>query len=115
MQRLHTVPAAVLAVLLLACLVAVYVTRDFGDRPAMPANGPATGQSTAVDPQLLKTANEMAALAETGDEQNTAREALRLADHELDQAFATALRQAAAYRPPLPAGRLVFSADAWIS
>ncbi len=31
----------------------------------------------------------MAALAETGDEQNDAREALRLADHELDQAFAT--------------------------
>jgi small-conductance mechanosensitive channel len=42
----------------------------------------------------------MAALAETADEQNQAREALRLADHELDQAFATALRQAAAYQPP---------------
>jgi chromosome segregation ATPase len=42
----------------------------------------------------------MAALAEAGEEQNQAREALHLADHELDQAFATALRAAEAYRAP---------------
>jgi small-conductance mechanosensitive channel len=42
----------------------------------------------------------MAALAETSDERSQAQEAQRLADHELDQAFATALRQAAAFRPP---------------
>jgi small-conductance mechanosensitive channel len=108
MKRLNTVPAAILAVLLLACLVAVYVTGDSGNRQAAPANNTASDQPAAVDSyvdtqvnsQLLATANQMAALAESGDEQNAAREALRLSDHEVDQAFATALRQAAAYRPP---------------
>ena len=100
MRRLNTVPAAILAALLLACLVAVYATRDSGNRQAAPAKSTASNPGAAVDSQLLATANQMAALAETGDEQNAAREALRLADHEVDQAFATALRQAAAYRPP---------------
>jgi len=100
MKRLYTVPAAILAVLLLGCLAAVYVTRDSGDGRTGLAKTPAADQAVAVDSRLLQTANQMAALAETADEQSTAREALRLADHELDQAFASALRQAAAYRPP---------------
>ena len=100
MKRLNTVPAAILAVLLLACLVAVYATRESGNAVAISQTGPASDQPAAVDSQLLATANQMAALAETGDEQNAAHEALRLADHEVDQGFATALRQAAAYRPP---------------
>ena len=100
MKRLLTVPAAILVVLLLACLVAVYATRDSANRPAVPVSNTANGEFARVDTRLLATANQLAALAETGDEQNFAREALRLADHELDQAFATALRQAAAYRPP---------------
>jgi small-conductance mechanosensitive channel len=100
MKRRHSVPAAILAVLLLACLIALYTTGDSGNRPALPATNAANNQVASIDTQLLQTANQMAALAETGDEQNNAREALRLADHELDQAFATGLRQAAAYRPP---------------
>ena len=100
MKRLHTVPAAILAVLLLACLIAIYATRDSGNRPSVPTTNAANAQVAGVDTQLLETANRMAALAETDDQQNEARDALRLADHELDQAFATALRQAAAYRPP---------------
>jgi hypothetical protein len=98
MKRLSAVPAVILA-MLLACLVGAYVTRESGNRPASPAN--TTPNAGAVlDSQLLATANQMAALAETSDEQNAAREALRLADHEVDQAFATALRQAVSYRPP---------------
>jgi hypothetical protein len=104
MKRLNTVPAAILAVLMLACLVAVYVTRDSGNRPTVPAKStvgdPAAAVDLQVDSQLLATANQMAALAETSDEQNAAREALRLSDHEVDLAFATALREAAGYRPP---------------
>ena len=100
MKRLNTVPAVILTGLLLACLIAVYVTRDPGQRQAAPGTSTATAQAAAVDSRLLDTANRMAALAETGDEQNDAREALHLSDHELDQAFATALRQATAYRAP---------------
>jgi small-conductance mechanosensitive channel len=101
MKRLHTLPAAILAVLLLAALIAVFATRDSGVRtPATLPSGPATGIPDLIDTRLLATANRLATLAETVDEQTQAREALRLADHELDQAFATALREAAAYRPP---------------
>jgi small-conductance mechanosensitive channel len=99
MKRLNIVPA-VLTVLLLACLVAVYVTRDTTERQAASDRSTGTEQASAVDSRLLDTANRMATLAETGDEQNDAREAQHLADHELDQAFATALRQAASYRAP---------------
>ena len=102
MKRLSTVPVAIFAALLLACLVAVYVTRDSSELQVVKA--PAGDQSGALDfhldYELLSTANQMAALAETADEQDAARRALRLADHEVDQGFATALRQAAAYRPP---------------
>jgi small-conductance mechanosensitive channel len=101
MKRLNTVPAAILAVLLVGCLIAWYVTRDSGNRPAGEAKSRASDQVAApVDTRLLDSANKVAALAETGDEQNQAREALHLADHELDQAFATALRAAEAYRAP---------------
>ncbi|MBZ5673144.1 MAG: mechanosensitive ion channel [Acidobacteriia bacterium] len=100
MKRRNTVPAAILAALLLACLIAVYVTRESGKAVGVPQKGPTGDPAASVDSQLLATANQMAALAETADEQNAAREALRLTDHEVDQNFATALRQAAAYRPP---------------
>ena len=108
MKRFRIAPAAILAMLLLGCLAAVWITRDSGEHRTAPAqstahdqaNDKANDQAPAVDSRLLQTANQMAALAETGDEQSAAREALRLADHELDQAFASALRQAAAYRPP---------------
>jgi small-conductance mechanosensitive channel len=100
MKRLNTVPAAILAVLLVGSLIAWYITRDSGNR--LPERGKATasGQTATVDTRLLDTANKMAALAETSDEQNQALEALHLADHELDQAFATALRAVEAYRAP---------------
>src|SRR5579862_4462385 len=100
MKRLNTMPAAILAMLLLACLVAAYATRESGNHQVEPAKNTASDQPAAVDSQLLATANQMASLAETGDEENAARDALRLSDHEVDQAFATALREAAAYRPP---------------
>ena len=100
MRRRNIVPAAILAVLLLACLAAVYATREPSKAVAVPQTGTANDPAASVDSQLLATANQMAALAETTAEQNAAREALRLADREVDQGFATALRQAAAYRPP---------------
>ena len=100
MKRFRIAPAAILAMLLLGCLAAVWMTRDSGEHRTTPAQSTASDQTSAVDSRLLQTANQMASLAETGDEQSAAREALRLSDHELDQAFASALRQAAAYRPP---------------
>lgn len=99
MKLRNSTPALILFVLLLGCLLAVYLTRDANSSAPVPKAANTTAV-VALDMQLLQTANRMAALAETSDEQDQARQATHLADHELDQAFETALRQAAAYRPP---------------
>jgi small-conductance mechanosensitive channel len=49
-----------------------------------------------VDQRPWQTAQTLAALAESAEERELAREAERLADHEVDQAFAQSLRQASA-------------------
>ena len=101
MKRLNTVPPTILGVLLLVCLIGVYMTRNSGDpHVSSPPNGAQSGQIAVVDSSLLLTARQMASLAETADEQDQAREAEHLADHELDQAFTTALREAVSYRVP---------------
>src|SRR6266699_3717263 len=66
------------------------------------AAGPANG-AALVDLSPLKTAQRLAALAATPDEQPLAQEALRIADHEVDLAFAEALRQSAEHPPVLSA------------
>lgn len=55
---------------------------------------PTGEQKMLVDETPWKTAQELAALAVTQEERVYARQAERLADQEVDQAFATALRQA---------------------
>lgn len=57
------------------------------------ANGIA-GTHEVVDQSPWKTAETLAALAQSSEEHEFAREAQRLADHAVDQAFAQALRQA---------------------
>jgi len=52
------------------------------------------GAQSLVDLQPWQTAQTLAPLAVTAEENEYAREAERLADHEVDQAFAAALRQA---------------------
>src|ERR1035437_7326972 len=52
-----------------------------------------------VDEWPLPTARALAALAITPEEQRLAQEAVRIADHEVDLAFADALHQAAEQRP----------------
>jgi small-conductance mechanosensitive channel len=52
-----------------------------------------------VDERPLPTARALAALAITPEEQRLAQEAARIADHEVDLAFADALRQAAEQQP----------------
>jgi small-conductance mechanosensitive channel len=54
----------------------------------------AAGQNTLVDQRPWQTIESLAPLAVSAEEQSLAHEAERLADHEVDQAFALALRQA---------------------
>jgi small-conductance mechanosensitive channel len=76
-------------------LLASYLTR--GSMAHMPflKQGAAPGTSdNLVDQRPWQTIESLAPLAVSSEEQSLAREAERLADHEVDQAFALALRQA---------------------
>src|SRR5580704_16310085 len=87
------VPAAVLVI----CVVASFLTR--GAMANLPfLQGRQGGQAVSVglvDQRPWQTVAALAPLAVSAEEQAFAREAERLADHEVDQAFAMALRQAA--------------------
>jgi small-conductance mechanosensitive channel len=65
------------------------------------ARNTASRQSSAVNQKPLQTARQLAGLASTPEEQEFARDALRLADYEVDLAFADALREATEH-PPAP-------------
>src|SRR5262249_40670929 len=54
-----------------------------------------------VDQRPWQTAATLAAQAQSAEEKKLAREAERLADHEVDQAFSQSLRQASLARPTL--------------
>jgi small-conductance mechanosensitive channel len=63
--------------------------------PFLRAQGASNGTSgNLVDQRPWQTIESLAPLAVSAEEQSLAREAERLADHEVDQAFALALRQA---------------------
>src|SRR5690242_18767387 len=91
---------AVTAVLV-ACTIAVFVTGDANstqDSHLQTETG-----NNVLNTKLLTAAHQLASVADTTDEQSLANEALRLADHEFDQAYATELRQAATAAPrPTP-------------
>ncbi|HSS99500.1 MAG TPA: mechanosensitive ion channel domain-containing protein, partial [Terriglobales bacterium] len=68
-----------------------------------------TRRRQIVDTSGVQTARELAATASGRDEQRLARQALKAADHAVDLAFATALRQAAQQREaPTPETRELF-------
>jgi small-conductance mechanosensitive channel len=87
----------VLLGLFAVCLVFAWLTRDamanFSFLNSQNA-GLRTGKKTIVDLSPWQTAAALAPLAVTAEEKEFARDAQRLADHDVDQAFASALREA---------------------
>jgi small-conductance mechanosensitive channel len=68
----------------------------------------AQDHSGLVDEQPLETADALAHLSLTSEERDFAQEALRLADHEVDLNFASALRNATQHPAPLsPAAQAI--------
>ena len=108
MRALKQLPVMALAALLIACLVFYYGTRD-RSTPAAERN--AATEQPLVDTSLLRAAVNLTALAATPDEQAQAREAWRLADHELDLRFAAVVREAQAQAAVAPQGPLRQLAD----
>ena len=78
---------------------AAYLATRETSLPRAKTTASEAAQTQLVDERPLPTARALAALAITPEEQRLAQEAVRIADHEVDLAFAVALRQAAEQRP----------------
>ena len=86
-----------LLALVLGTVAAYYATRETS-RPRTKNTASSAAETPLVDERPLPTARALAALAITPEEQRLTEEAVRIADHEVDLAFADELRQAAEQR-----------------
>jgi len=105
MRALQKTAAGVLAVALIATIYGIWATYQppppelsKQESAARPAPGDA---AAAIDERTLRRAHRLASLASTPEELPYAQSATQLADHELDVAFAAALRQIEAHPPVL--------------
>jgi small-conductance mechanosensitive channel len=99
MSRARLVVVLVMLLVLAAILAGAFLTSGvMSYLPFLQARkGDWTGAYVArgiVDQRPWQTAATLAALAQSAEEKELARDAERLADHEVDQAFAQSLRQA---------------------
>jgi len=97
--RTRLISLGIFVALFIACLIFSWITRDSMEHLPFLKGSTATGrlvdsQKTLVDLRPWQTASALAPLAVTNEESQYAQEAERLADHEVDQAFASALRKA---------------------
>ena len=104
MRALQKTAATVLLVSLAAAAYGIWATYQ-PPPPELARQEPVAGSSTvdseiAVDERTLRRAQRLSALSTTPEELQYAQSATQLADHELDVAFAAALRQIEA-RPPV--------------
>ena len=93
-SRARNITLVVLSALLIATLIGFAVTRQPA-APSLPQTqagsaGPAT--TKLVDQSPLETAHSLSSVASTAQEQTLASEAVRIADYEVDMAFASALQ-----------------------
>ncbi len=106
MNRSRRVIVLIMLLVLAATLVGAFMTRGvMAYLPFLQARkGSWTGAYVPlgiVDQRPWQTAAALAALAQSAEEKKLAREAERLADHEVDQAFSQSLRQASFAKPTL--------------
>jgi small-conductance mechanosensitive channel len=106
MNRSRMVIVLIMLIVLAVTLAGAFLTR--GVMAYLPflqvRKGDWTGEYVplgVVDQRPWQTAATLAALAQSSEEKKLAREAERLADHEVDQAFSQSLRQAALAKPNL--------------
>jgi len=89
-----------LLVLVVATAIGLFLTQSV--QTVLPVRKKSVAKAApAVDQTPLQTARKLALLASTPEEQDFAHEASRLADYEVDLAFADALREATEH-PPAP-------------
>jgi len=85
-----------LLALVVAALIGLQLTKESGQFFTLLRSRRAEGsdQGQLVDQRPLETARKLAAEADTREEQKLAAEVVRVADHEVDLAFASALQSA---------------------
>jgi Mechanosensitive ion channel len=106
MNRSRMVIVLIILIVLAVTLAGAFLTRGvMAYLPFLQARkGSWTGAYVppgVVDQRPWQTAATLAALAQSAEERKLAREAERLADHEVDQAFSQSLRQASLEKPNL--------------
>src|SRR6201990_1416249 len=106
MNRARVVIVFILLLVLAATLAGAFLTRGvMAYLPFLQARkGNWTGAYVprgVVDQRPWQTAATLAALAQSAEERELARDAERLADHEVDQAFSQSLRLASLAKPNL--------------
>lgn len=98
MKGLRRFSIAVPAIILVASIIGAYLTRGaMANLPFLRAQGRAAGtrvNNDLVDQRPWQTIESLTPLAVSSEEKRLVHEAQRLADHEVDQAFAQALREA---------------------
>src|SRR5260370_9472932 len=92
---------AATALLALLGAVAYGLFRTGQSASSGPSKAVTGAQTTLVDQSPLRTAQKLGRLADSPEEQALSREAIRLADHELDLAYESARRNAEAHPPVL--------------
>jgi len=119
MKLRHWITAIVLLLLMGAAIGGLLWTRDLPQESEETTATPtkktlgkkaAAAQHPLVDQRPLQTAQRMAALAATPEEQSLAHEAEKTGDHEVDLAFFDAIRSAQQNPPPLSADAKEISA-----
>ena len=90
----------ILGLLLAGTGAGLVVTSDWGSRAVSPGGPQPGGPQSPVDMHQMQTAMALAPFAVSAEEQERARDALRLADHEVDMEFAAALREATSQPVP---------------
>jgi hypothetical protein len=101
MSTLQKTFAAVLALLLLVALWGLWRTEEAPTPVLKGVSVANTNSLPVIDESGLVTAQRLARLADTPEEQPLAQQAVQLADHELDLAFSGALRHLEAHPPTL--------------
>jgi small-conductance mechanosensitive channel len=103
MKPVQKILAVVLVLLLVGSIFGLLRTgQPTGSPPAgSTANGGATAQVPLVDQSPLLTAQRLARMPNSPEEEPFAKEALRLADHQMDLAYAAAEREAEDHPPAM--------------
>jgi small-conductance mechanosensitive channel len=112
MNRARILIVSIMLIVLALTLAGTFLTQGVMEYlPFLQArNGSWTGAYVppgVVDQRPWQTAATLAALAQSAEEKELARDAERLADHEVDQAFSQSLRQAGLNKPNLTGKALV--------